>query len=74
MNKRIRNAVCAVLTAVLLSGGTAYLTHAYDAREAARTADTNQVRDYNDGFVTGACAASPTVAHNTYAFTCDAWN
>lgn len=73
MTKRHKR-LYAALTAVLLSAGTATLTHALDARTAAHTAVTNQVRDYNDGFVTGACAASPTVAHDTYAFTCDAWN
>ena len=74
MSKRTRNVLSAVLSAVLVSGGTATLTHALDARTAAHTAVTNQVRDFNDGFETGACAASPTVAHDTYSFTCDAWN
>jgi hypothetical protein len=62
--------IAATLAALILSAGTAVGMHAYDVRDADHSAVTN----YNDGFITGACAASPTVAQATYGFTCDEWN
>lgn len=67
---RIRNVLCAVLAGFLISVGTGYAVHAHDAR----TAEQGTVSTFNDGFETGACAASPTVAHDTYNFTCEEWN
>lgn len=67
---RIRKALCAVLTAVLLSAGTATLTHILDTRTAAQRAARAQVTDYNDGFTDGVCTGSPTVARIEYGITC----
>lgn len=70
MSKRIRRALYAVLAAVLVSGGTATLTHAWDAQRAAQRAAQAQLTDYNDGFTDGVCTGSVRTAHDAYGITC----
>lgn len=66
----MRKIIAAISLSVLIMSGTAYGVHAYDTRNA----DSATVTNYNDGFITGTCAASPTVAHDSYNFTCEEWN
>lgn len=65
MSKRARNVLCSILSAVLLSAGTATITHVWDARTAA----TNQVRDFNDGWLNGVCEGNPVLARTAYGMT-----
>jgi hypothetical protein len=55
-----------LLAALLACGGTGYVVHVYDTRQA----DQQTVRDYNDGFQDGACTGSAQAAYDTYGFIC----
>lgn len=63
---KLRNALCAVLAAVLLSVGVATTTHLYDAH----TADRDAVTAYNDGWLDATCNSGAAWAIRAYGANC----
>jgi hypothetical protein len=64
----MRTRIAYALTALLLSTGVGYTVHAVDSHNATQTS----VSTFNDGFLDGVCAGSPTVAQADYGTDCKA--